>query len=73
MYKCIKGFSVDMCDDDGFAVENEYMDVKKGSIWSVPDDDSYRFIYGEVRLENGDFGWIEIQKETLNENFEVIR
>ena len=39
MYKCIKGFSLKLYDDNGFIVENEYMNINKGSIWYIPEDE----------------------------------
>ena len=74
MYKCIKGFSIDVCDGDGFTIENEYINVDEGTIWDVPEDKDYRLIGGEVRLENDNLGWIEISKEHLEEYFmEIIK
>lgn len=72
MYKCIKGFSIEVCDGDGFTIENEYMDINKGSVWTIPEDKDYRLVGGEVRLENDEVGWIEITKEHLEEHFKLI-
>ena len=72
MYKCIKGFSLKLYDDNGFIVENEYMNINKGSIWYIPEDEDYRLIDGEVRLENEKMDWIEITKETFKNNFELM-
>ena len=72
MYECIKGFLIEVCDEDGFTIENEYMDIDKGTIWYIPEDKDYRFIGGEVRLENDDAEWIEITKEHLEEHFKLI-
>ncbi|HCL4455131.1 TPA: hypothetical protein N2D10_003158 [Clostridium botulinum] len=71
-YKCIKGFSVEKCDDDGFTIEGEYTIIEEGSIWNIPEDEKYRLIGGEVRLESDEFGWIEMSKETLNECFKKM-
>lgn len=73
MYKCIKGFCLEICDDDGFTIDGEYTSVEKGSLWVLPEDENYRLIGGEVRLESNEFGWLEISKETLEENFELIQ
>lgn len=73
MYKCIKGFSLEVCDDDGFTIDNEYMNVNKGTVWNIPENKNYRLIDGEVRLENDKLGWIEITRETLKNNFELIQ
>lgn len=72
-YRCIKGFSIEKCDDDGFTLENEYMVVEECSIWHIPDEDNYRFIGGEIRLESDDLEWLEISKDTLKERFVLIR
>lgn len=68
-----KGFSLELYDDNGFIVENEYVDINKGSIWYIPEDEDYRLIDGEVRLENEEMDWIEITKETFKNNFEPIK
>ena len=72
MYKCIKEFSIEKCDDDGFMLENEYEIIEEGSIWFIPEDKDYRFLGGEIRLENDDMSWIEIAKESLKEYFVAI-
>lgn len=72
MYKCIKEFSLRAVGDDGSSIENGYFDVPEGSIWSIPEDKDYRFIGGEIRLESDDLDWIEIDKTTLENNFEAI-
>ena len=72
MYKCIKEFSLERYDDSGFIIENEYIDINKGTIWYIPEDEDYRLIDGEVRLENEKMDWIEITKETFKNNFELI-
>jgi len=73
MYKCIKGFSLELYDDDGFSIEGEYSNVEENTKWNVPEDVDCRFIGGEIRLENDELGWIEISKETLEEYFEIVR
>lgn len=72
MYKCIKGFSLEKCDGDGFTIENDYTTIEEGSIWHLPEDENYRLIGGEIRLENDEYGWIEISKETLEEHFKIV-
>lgn len=61
MYKYIKGFNLEEYDDDGFTIENKYVDIEKpffeGSNWFIPDDAD---LGGEVRLENEEGEWIEI-------------
>lgn len=71
-YECIKGFCIEACDGDGFAIENEYMDVDFGTIWSTPEDENYRLVGGEVRLENDTLGWMEISQEQLEECFKDV-
>ena len=73
MYKCIKGFLIELCDDNGFIIENEYMNINKDTIWYISKDEDYRLIDGEVRLENEEMDWIEVTKETFKNNFELIQ
>lgn len=72
-YTCIKEFSIQVCDEDGFDVENEYINIEVGTVWHAPEDENYRFIGGEVRLESDSLGWIEITKEHLKEYFKLIQ
>jgi len=69
MYKCIKGFSIEKYDDDGFTIEGEYEVVEEGSIWHIPEDKDYRFLGGEIRLENNKLAWIELSKESIEKCF----
>lgn len=71
-YKCIYGFSLEMCDDDGFTIPGEYITVEEGSLWIIPEDKDYRFIGGEIRLEcvkADEAGWIEIPKDMFETYF----
>jgi hypothetical protein len=40
--ECIEGFSVDKCDDNGSTIENQYINIKEGSLWLMEETD-YRF------------------------------
>jgi len=73
MYKCIRGFSIEKYDDNGFSIEGEDINIKENSIWNIPINKNYRFIGGEVRLENNEYGWIELSKEHLDEYFKIIK
>ncbi|WP_375104078.1 hypothetical protein ACDZ28_04125 [Paenibacillus sp. RS8] len=70
-YECIKGFSIDKCDGDGFTIEESGMLIEKGSQWFDYTED-YRIVGGEVRLENEDGTWIEISKGDVSESFKEI-
>ena len=72
MYKCIKGFSLEKRDDNGFTTEGEYLEVEKDSVWHIPVDEDYRFLGGEIRLENDELAWIELPKESLDKCFEEV-
>lgn len=74
VYKCVEGFLIEICDDDGCIIENTYEEIKSGSIWFTPEEDTnYRFVGGEVRLESANqLQWIEITKEHLGEYFKEI-
>jgi len=74
MYKCIKQFSLDLLDDDGFPLsEDEQLNIAEGSIWYFPEDKDYRIIGADIRLENDDLQWIEITNEDFKEHFELIK
>lgn len=63
-YKCIKEFSLDKYDDDGFIIEDEIFVVPLDSIWERSE-----FSYmSDVRLE-GNLGWLELDKDTLEKCF----
>lgn len=73
-YKCVEGFLIEKCDDNGFSMENKHEEITKDSIWFTPEEDEkYRFIGGEVRLESADsLQWIELTKEHLERYFKEI-
>lgn len=68
MYKCIKSFSVDEYDDNGFFIEGEYKIIEEGTLWEL-DEEKFRVIGGSVRLTKNLWTWLEISKETLEEYF----
>ena len=74
-YKCIKGFSVNKYDDDGFLIENEYENIEIDSVWKT--DDTANMMVGgleHIRLENiKDCSWLEIPKEQIDEYFKQIK
>ncbi|HBC97992.1 MAG TPA: hypothetical protein DC034_14520 [Clostridium sp.] len=75
MYKCTKGFSIEKCDDDGFTIENEYVEIKEGSIWEIPEDDDFRLVGGEIRLEEikeDCVNWLEITENDFKKYFVKI-
>lgn len=72
VYKCIKDFSLEKCDDNGFIVENEYVSIEKNSFWFISEEKEFRLIGGDIRLENHCGYCMEIPKETLEENFKLV-
>ena len=68
---CINGFAIEMCDDDGFTLENEYFTVEDNSIWNI-ETDKYRFIGGEIRLTNSDGEWLEQAKTILKVILKIL-
>ncbi len=70
--KCIKEFSVNKYDDNGWVIENEYVDIKENSIWEA-DSDNSRIIGGDIRLQSEDYyNWLEISEETFTGHFVKI-
>lgn len=71
-YKCKKSFSMTLFDENGFPVENEYIQIRAGDIFEKSDD-PYRDIGGKdsVRLDNKDM-WVEITPETLKQFFDCV-
>lgn len=67
--KCVKPFSVDKFDDDGFRTGKQ-MRVRNDSIWEK-DEEPYRFVGDNdtIRLESDKYGWLEITEATFNEHF----
>ncbi|MEG3040875.1 MAG: DNA-directed RNA polymerase subunit alpha C-terminal domain-containing protein [Clostridium sp.] len=73
IYECVKGFLIERCDDDGFIIDGGDYIVPEGSLWVTPEEKDYRFIGGEVRLENKAHGWLEITNKHLEEYFKELR
>lgn len=70
-YKCVHGFTVSKCDDDGFETDEDIA-VEENSIWELSDSKS-RIAGGEVRLDNEDLDWLEISKEIFKAHFEPAK
>lgn len=70
-YKCIKDFSVDSYDADGFLIENNPCVINKGEIYTL-DETGYTIIGGEVHLDHENGSWLEITKDSLNEYFKEV-
>lgn len=72
MYKCIKSFTLQMCDDDGHKVENHMVAVIKGSRWKRTNGS----VTGStVHLSEVGRDWnrIDITEERFNGCFEKVR
>lgn len=69
---CIKSFAVEMCDDDGFFLE-DYMDIDEGKVFEI-DDTSFRVVggYDTARLVSDDGTWLEITPEHFSEYFKEV-
>lgn len=69
-YKCVKELTLDAYDDDGSVKENEFFEVRLGSVWEL-DEDSYRFATRQdsTRLLDSDSRWIEIHDDNLANHF----
>lgn len=72
VYKCLRSFSLERYDGDGFTIENDDYLIPEGSLWVTPEDTEYRLIGGEIRLEHEEHGWMEISKERLNKYFKEM-
>lgn len=69
-YKCIKGFVVDICDGDGFTVEESGMVIEEGDIWET-NEEAVNVLGTEVHIETEN-SWIELSQEELDKYFEAI-
>ncbi len=73
-YRCIKECVFEVCDDDGFHIENKYHCIELGSIWQ----ESSHLVAGglnNVHLDREDGKmneWCEPLRKTLAEYFEQI-
>lgn len=68
-YVCIRGFCVDKVDEDGFTEEENAFYIEKGSHWVCS---GKGFICGDIRLER-DECWIEVDIDSLEDDFELIK
>ena len=81
-YRCIKEFSLEKYDEDGFLMEGKYLTVPVESVWERQESELIYNIIGDkdcVHLERvwkskkaKSVQWIEITKEHLAEYFEPI-
>ena len=68
-YVCVESFSVPLCDDDGFTIDNRNSVIEAGTVWEITDND---IIGGEIHLEEVDktWHWLEIPKERFEAYFQ---
>lgn len=72
-YRCIKSFSVDTYDEDGFLIPNKEKVVEVGSVYNL-DESGSTIIGGEIHIDNyDDSSWLELSKESFEELFEEVR
>lgn len=65
-YKCVKAFTLDIYDGDGFYVDG-YMEIEVGEVYEVGNE---KIIDGEIHLDGVNVNrWIEISKEMLGKYF----
>lgn len=68
-YKCVKAFTLDTYDDDGFYVDG-YMEIEVGEVYEV---ENVKIIDGDIHLDGVNVNrWIEISKEMLEKHFEEV-
>ena len=72
MYKCIKSFTLQMCDDDVHKVENHMVAVIKGSRWKRTNG-SVTGSTVHLSEVGRDWNWIDITEERFNGYFEKVR
>lgn len=66
-FKCTEQLSLELRDEDGMWIENEYFIVSVGEVWEKCD----LATMSDVRLEK-DRSWIEVCDETLESHFVQI-
>lgn len=73
-YKCINEMMIEVVNENGSIIDNEYNFIEKGSVWDLDDSSDFRVCDGEVRLLNFKDGiyWIEISYEDLEKYFEEL-
>ena len=70
-YVCAASFSVPLCDDDGFNIENQMSVVESGTVWEISNNG---IIGGEIHLEEigRPWHWLEISKEHFEMYFREV-
>ena len=66
---CKKEFQIPILDDNELMLEEEYLHIKKGSVWFLCGKGSV----SEVRLINEKKEWIEVIEDRLTNNFSEIK
>lgn len=64
-FKCIKELVVDKLDEYEIEIENEVVIIPVDSVWEL----SKHAHMSDVRLENDDLEWLEIDFQSLKECF----
>lgn len=73
-YKCVKPFSVQNYDADGYSIDNSYTNVDKDSVWEQ-DASEFRMVGANdtIRLESEQGAWLEVTAETFSAKFEPCK
>lgn len=73
IYECIKGFSVDIVDGNGFTDVQDGFVVEEGTKWEI-DTDTINVTGADIHLEEvEDTGnWLEVPKEILLSHFNYM-
>ena len=71
MYNCVESFVVDVCDGDGFILEEGGFLVEEGSMWEV-NEEAVNVTGAYIHIENKN-AWLELSKEMLKQHFVKIK
>ncbi|OQY09069.1 MAG: hypothetical protein B6I28_03675 [Fusobacteriia bacterium 4572_132] len=69
-YKVKKDFEIPLLDEDGVPTE-EYVTIKKGEIYSY--DGTYTLCGAELRITNENGFFLEINRDSLERDFNKIK
>ena len=74
VYRCINSFELPLVDDDGYPMK-ENNPVVCNTLWELEEESAYTLTGAEIRLislDEASFSWIEISKDRLKSNFEIV-
>lgn len=70
-YICTKNMLIQLYNEDGILLKDNYFELKVGSIWSSSEDLNTKFSSNYIMLKSNELGWIKISINNFRRHFKI--